>query len=129
MVVSRLASKINLSKILTKQSPTINQILSESKQYPSVTKILSVLTEGKFGAWKQTVALDSFKNQVLLRQKKQPHRIFTEDDLNFLKRIAESSPQQELQKRASVGNETHALLSQIIAGKDIKGKSMLESFF
>lgn len=34
----------------------------------------------------------------------------------------------ELQKRASVGNETHALLSQIIAGKDIKGKPTLESF-
>ncbi|CBK19848.2 uncharacterized protein [Blastocystis hominis] len=67
-------------------------------------------------------------NQVLLLQKKQPHRIFTEDDLYFLKRIAESSPQQELQKKAFVGNETHALLSQIIAGKDIKGKPKFEPF-
>lgn len=34
----------------------------------------------------------------------------------------------ELQKKAAVGNETHALLSQLIAGKDVKAKPKFEPF-
>ena len=57
-----------------------------------------------FSSWRQKIVLDSYAKQIMFTQKKQvgletinhwqPNRVFSKDDLDFMRRAAESAPSQ-----------------------------------
>lgn len=95
MSISKFASKVNTSKIILKSSKSYteynnlyfpnNSIYSDpnfKNVYPSVTRIVALLSEGcipclschhllVFSAWNQKIVLDSFVNQIVYLGKRQ----------------------------------------------------------